>query len=185
MNKKSALGMVSVIVLGAMGSGLWELVKPLLGWGWTGVLTIATLGLDSLRDGIYASAPAYIENGFVVGLTLICSLILIVGAMILASIQGLRNPPGHFAVSVFFPLLISMAFALTMLGLRSVYVVQLAKYATTLEVIASPHVSDLDLKKWKADYVRIKNRTEYLAYIEKLRRVIVDAGQQAPVREFF
>lgn len=49
------LAILGTIVLGALGSGLWEvLVKPGLAWAGGAVLTISTLGLDSLRDQIYA-----------------------------------------------------------------------------------------------------------------------------------
>ena len=49
------LAILATIILGALGSGLWDMIfKPTLAWAVGTVLTISTLGLDSLRDEIYA-----------------------------------------------------------------------------------------------------------------------------------
>jgi hypothetical protein len=48
------LAVIGALILGALGSGLWELLfKPLLFWVSTLFLNIATLGINSLRDGLY------------------------------------------------------------------------------------------------------------------------------------
>ena len=90
MNKKTTLTMIGVVVLGALGSGLWELVKPLLGWSWSGLLTIATLGLDSLRDGIYADAASSVGRpiGLRLAVQLLAALILVTGVAIIGYIKA-------------------------------------------------------------------------------------------------
>ncbi len=48
---------VVTIVLGALGSGLWELVvRPVYAFVSTIALNVITLGLDSLRNGLYEEA---------------------------------------------------------------------------------------------------------------------------------
>jgi hypothetical protein len=59
---QNILRTLGVIIFGALGSGLWELSKPLLGSAVNGVLTVATLGMGSLRDGIYTAASGSVAS---------------------------------------------------------------------------------------------------------------------------
>jgi len=55
--KKTVLGVLATIVLGAVGSGLWELFfKPLGQTIGEGILTAATLGSSAIKDTIYREA---------------------------------------------------------------------------------------------------------------------------------
>lgn len=55
--KKITLGILATIVLGALGSGLWELaLKPGGYWIWHGLLTAATFGSKALKDQVYMEA---------------------------------------------------------------------------------------------------------------------------------
>jgi 4-hydroxybenzoate polyprenyltransferase len=54
---KKLLWLLGMILIGALGSGLWEgFLKQSLMWVGTFILDIATLGLNSLRDGMYLDA---------------------------------------------------------------------------------------------------------------------------------
>jgi hypothetical protein len=49
-------GAVLTVVLGAIGSGVWErLLSPAWAWVVRGALTVITLGIDSASDAIYAT----------------------------------------------------------------------------------------------------------------------------------
>src|SRR5260370_37201259 len=51
---KWALAILGTILLGALGSGLWDAIfRPLLPWLGELLLNVGTLGLEQLRDGIY------------------------------------------------------------------------------------------------------------------------------------
>jgi hypothetical protein len=67
------LTVVGALVLGALGSGLWELLfKPLLAWITTLFLNIATLGINSLRDDLYAEiAKGIYDRSGLLGLSLL------------------------------------------------------------------------------------------------------------------
>lgn len=55
--EKIALGLVGSVLLGGIGSGVWELaLKPLGQWCGRLALTGATLGSNSVRDSIYREA---------------------------------------------------------------------------------------------------------------------------------
>jgi hypothetical protein len=55
--KKVALGFIASILLGGVGSGVWEVgLKPLGQWLGRLLLTAATLGSNSVKDSIYREA---------------------------------------------------------------------------------------------------------------------------------
>ncbi|MGB8479205.1 MAG: hypothetical protein WCE63_10225 [Acidobacteriaceae bacterium] len=55
--KKLILWSIGSLILGALGSGLWELaLKPGGQWIAKAILTVATLGSISLKDGVYRQA---------------------------------------------------------------------------------------------------------------------------------
>lgn len=57
------MGLTATILLGALGSGLWELaLKPLGRWLGKSLLTVATLGSNSVRDDIYREAAKGIHE---------------------------------------------------------------------------------------------------------------------------
>lgn len=187
MNKKTLVSTIGVITLGALGSGLWELVKPFLAWGWSGLLTIATLGMDSLRDGIYADAASVIgkPTGLAVATQGLSVLILFTGVAIISYIRISFRPAPHFIAKVYFGTLFVAAIAFTVAVNRSSYVTQLAAYNAKLEVIATPYFSDTQMNELRAEYVQIDNRAAYLAHIAKLQKAIEAGGKKVQIREFF
>ena len=55
------LGIIGTIFLGALGSGLWELLKPIFVGTGEVLVSIVTLGLTNLRDGFYSNAEREID----------------------------------------------------------------------------------------------------------------------------
>jgi hypothetical protein len=52
---KFILGVVGAIALGALGSGLWNiLLEPLFAWVGRGLINVFTFGISSIRDSFYA-----------------------------------------------------------------------------------------------------------------------------------
>ena len=79
MNEKKIpliFGILGAILIGAIGSGLWNIVlEPALSWLGKSLFTIATLGLNSARDAIYADiARGYHESP---SLILLCLVLLV------------------------------------------------------------------------------------------------------------
>src|SRR4051794_11362648 len=51
---KWIVGIIGTIVLGALGSGLWDLcLRDFFVWSGHGILTLITLGIGSVRDSNY------------------------------------------------------------------------------------------------------------------------------------
>ena len=63
----AVLTLIGALIVGVLGNALWELLfKPVLLWISTFILTIVTLGIDSLRDNLYAEMAKglYERSGF-------------------------------------------------------------------------------------------------------------------------
>jgi hypothetical protein len=71
--KKWVLGIALTIILGALGSGLWELaLRPFSQWAGKAVLTAATLGSSAVKDRTYReAAKGFHEAGALETLTLL------------------------------------------------------------------------------------------------------------------
>ena len=187
MNRKLIGSTLGVIVLGALGSGLWELAKPLLGWGWAALVGLSTLGLSSLRDGLYSQAALTMGRPIGIGTAMqsLSAIMLLIGSMILRGIAAagpLDSKRFLRQVSLF---LLFGATTMTVASARNAYVLRLAVFYEKLEVVAAPLISDLELKQHRAQFVRVTNRADYLAIIDSLSSRIEHAGQKPPTQELF
>jgi len=53
-NKKATLGVIAALLVGGLGNGVWEyLLKPAFAWSISGIVNIATLGVQSFKDDLY------------------------------------------------------------------------------------------------------------------------------------
>jgi hypothetical protein len=91
--KKVALGSLGTLVLGAFGSGLWELAfRPLGQWLGNGVLTAATLGSSFLRDQVYVeAAKGHHEASALQSSQILCFLFLMLCAALIGAALGIRS----------------------------------------------------------------------------------------------
>jgi len=186
MSKKTVLGAVAAVLLGALGSGFWELAKPVLGWGWLGLLTVATLGLDSLRDGMYADAARNVglRATVLTRIQALAGLMLTTAALILLYIRA-AFPHSSARARAILWLLMAGVVTMTVGAARGTYIEGLANYATRLTVIVAPYVSEADLKKYHSELAQVSSRVQYLRVVEELRAVIRRNGPEPPARDFF
>jgi len=187
MDRKKTTVWLGVIILGALGNALWELAKPLLGWAWSAGLTIATLGVDSLRDGMYADAGHSLGiSGPAASLApaLLGAIAGIAGMIILSVKYYSRGGSSLFA---FPPLLLLtiMALSSTVFTLRNAYVEGLKNHYARLIIIGAPFIEPLDAKKLDSEFIRLENRDQYIKIIGKLHMILRENGIEPPLREFF
>lgn len=58
---KAILGVIAALIIGGLGNGVWEYVlEPAFNWSLTGILNIATLGVQTFKDELYRE----ISKGF-------------------------------------------------------------------------------------------------------------------------
>lgn len=187
LNKRLIFSTLGAIILGVLSSGIYELVKPLFGQSWSGVLTVATFGLDSLRDGIYADAAHVFESplGLGVAVQTMAGVVMITGVAIISYIRATAAQPAPFTARLTYLLLFFGAITMFITASRTTYVNRLARHHSQLETMAAPYISDLELKKLRSDFVQVNDRRLYLQQIEKLQKVISDNHGYPPYQYFF
>lgn len=53
-SKKAIFGVIAALIVGGLGNGVWEYVlEPAFKWSLSGILNIATLGVQSYKDALY------------------------------------------------------------------------------------------------------------------------------------
>lgn len=73
---KWTFGIVGTVILGAIGSGVWRLLlEPFSLWIGKALFTVATLGLESLRNGVYAEVAKGLHES--PSLSVFCLLLLL------------------------------------------------------------------------------------------------------------
>lgn len=204
--KRKFLAIGGALLIGALGSGLWELLKPLLGWLASASLDIVTLGLESLRDGLYADAAAQ-ESERVSGMIL--SLLSgVMGGLLLA----ILIPPKSFlpketekpedetieASSAYtdslkaktfllkrykFIATVVLAFMLTTHALimqRTIYVNHVASNFNRMCIIISPYLSQQQDALYHSKFAQIQTRAEYIKLMDEIHKIAIQNRSYIP-----
>ena len=173
-------------MLGALGSGVWELIRPLFLWAYIAILNIATLGLDSLKDGVYQGASSdqhfySILASYHLSVFLAC----FTAYSVVVYIRIALRPKTNFVLRAI-PLTLIFVMTISMVqAVRIIYIMGLASYNEKLEVLVTPYITDSDLKKFRAEYKKIINKKQYLEHVDKLIVVLKTNGEKTPDRPFF
>jgi hypothetical protein len=187
MNTNKILSIVGVIVLGALGSGLWDLTKPFLGWLFSAAISISTLGLDSLRDGMYAQAASMLGRAVGLGVAMLnlLSFLCLIAVQTTQTFvtSGTLRRTRHLTI---YQALFGAAFiGFFISGLRLSYVTQLSNHYERLETIAAPHMNEDELKRTRAELAQVQGREDFLKVVQSLSERIATSGGKPPTRSFF
>lgn len=195
---RKILLVLGTITLGALGSGLWEaFLKPSAYWVVTLTLDLATLGLTTLRDGMYADAAkgSYERASFTV---LLLSLSMWGGVM--GGLAGFIAAPSFFAKRRFsngqrprnrvilllrnHVVVLAALFALSLLAAVQVgrvgYVIRAANYADQLQQIVAPYVTPAERLRYSSKFAQVTTRQEYVSLIEELKLVAQKNAAKVP-----
>ncbi|MEM8496379.1 MAG: hypothetical protein AAF542_00055 [Pseudomonadota bacterium] len=190
--KQKIIGAVLAIVFGALGSGLWELVNPYLGAAMDWSLSIATLGMQSLTDDLYYRAAQSIESptSIKAGINLLIMLsCLTLGVIIQVYLKVVYRSKDLFDISKALLLwsygLITLACIYIVSHERTTYIIDLARYRYSLEVMARPYITEQQVFQLRASHIQVKTREEFIESIGKLQKIIKDAGGDYRERDFF
>jgi hypothetical protein len=197
--KKVVFGVVATVILGAVGSGIWELVfSPSVTWIGRGLLTLVTLGLDSVSDAIYVDvAKGHHERSslavysFVAAVVLFAPLFIAQGPLlrpkIRESIQG-KKPEELEAMHkrlrrVFIYLLLTMTLlgaAIFVRSLMHAYTNNAVTYFNQSLTIVLPYVSPDEERRLRSEFARVSSKKEFEQLIKKLRDRAASNGIQLP-----
>lgn len=202
-----ALGVVGVILLGAVGSGLWETVfGPLLVGLRNRALDFTTLGLSSLKDTAYAQVAsafyrqqadptqiptALILIGTVVALYLVWSMVVkAAGDTMALSARHLGTEAERIMASFvwtrrvysFLVLLLGILAFIVYLGLtiQQSYVNSAASHFRQVLAIAAPLLTDQEEEELEGRFAQLRTREEYLELIGEVERLAKDHDQVVP-----
>jgi hypothetical protein len=180
--------LVVTLVLGALGSGLWELAfRPFLAYLGTAALDVVTLGLESLRNGLYEEAArGQYER--------VSIAILSAGAGIMAGIttvvlflpafrrkvqkereSGTSGKPFRAALVLLFATTMAL-----LLFQRIAYVNRAANYYEQLATIAAPYLTETQRLQVRSQFAQVTTRAQYVALIEQLRTAALSNRAHAP-----
>ena len=184
MNKQTVLNTAGVIIVGALGSALWDFSKPALAWLWKSAVSISSLGIQSLTDGLYAKAAGLVIQTFGVSYivqAVACVVFLVAGALMHAMSIDASAYRRSFARAYMFLFLVGTIVMLLQL-LRTTYSMSLARDYVRLEVAIAPHISDLEQRKFRASMSRVTGQAAFEKLIADMSSRAVAAGETLPTK---
>jgi hypothetical protein len=192
--KKAALGIGAAILLGGLGSGLWDLaLKPGGQWFGHALFTLVTLGSKVLKDRVYLDAAkgqhedAAIFTLLMLGAYGSLGLGMIAGRVSLVLGDTKRNPPETEAVQMSnfmvrlgnarttaLVVLLFLAFLLSLQIMVETKVEVANQAYTRFEqrlVICQPYLSERETQIFKSRFAALQSRDEYIGIMEDLKHV--------------
>jgi hypothetical protein len=193
LTKKNLLWLAGTLLLGALGSGLWEAaVKPSMLWFGTLMLDVATLGLSSLRDGMYLDvAKGTYERAGVMLLAMATGILcgFLTAPIAVGRILRKRDEDGrpNSATARILSknwLLATFALAFTMIFFvsffRISYIVRASNYADQLARVTAPYVSERDRLMIQSELAQVETREDYVRLVYKLRKIASENDASVP-----
>lgn len=178
--RKVVVAVGATIVLGAVGSGVWELVfSPSVSWLGRNLLTLVTLGLDSVSDAIYTDvAKGHHEQPSLAVYTFVATVVLFLP--IVLALRSLLNPrirrslrdkePEQLAAlqkrvgSMLIWLLLTMTFLGTAIYVRALmhsYTNAAITYFNQSLTIVLPYISPEEERRLRSEFARISSKRDY------------------------
>jgi hypothetical protein len=183
---KIILGAVATILLGAIGSGVWDrLLSPGLKILGNLVTTILSSISDKYSDSIYTRASSIITYSQVDKAAVLLMLILIVWLLIYAVNSQKENhiiEPFHTGISRSFQgwqgiiscgaLLIFLIFMIS----TDSTINEIKKYSTTNMEIIRPYVGEKEYLTIRSNYLQMKNERDFKKFLDHLYRDASEAS---------
>jgi hypothetical protein len=203
MNRKKKLewflGILGVIILGALGSGLWNVVFAPLGSALTrGFLSLVTLGVEAAKDSVYDKAAiGFSEKTSQEVVAVFVEMIMSIPVVIAVAewrIRCYKKPTladvtlaGNAASSSRRRRRIENALIVLMFLVASVFFVQClltfytnsvtGNFHRTLAVVA-PHISSEQRVYYAARFARVHTRKEFVALFAELNALAEQNGEK-------
>lgn len=176
MKKQTILGILGTLVLGALGSGLWELIKPGISFLGSAALTVISLGFDSVVNDIYsrvgrANLPA----------TWVKATALLILALMLYAITGIQTLRAANLVRtsqasrryVLNSLIFALIAAFVIIGAaRHAYVAKNRTYFDYLARASAPYMSIDQRLVIDSRLALVTNRADYESLVTELKQTL-------------
>jgi hypothetical protein len=201
--KKVVFTIVGTLILGAIGSGLWErLFDPAYVWIRDGILNLATFGIRSLKNemyqnvarGIHQEAAIFVmmmATASIATLAISIGLIILVGGRrrLVSSADDFSSKKKGRLVSIVDRLFNSRAMAILVIlyavmiffvGYRINYCDLAIIHYNQVRAIIKPLVAVGAVDVFDAEFAQITSSEEYKRLIQKMERIAQDRGQRVP-----
>lgn len=189
---KKLAWLMSTLLIGALGSGLWEAVlKPSMLWFGTFALDVATLGLNSLRDSMYLEvAKGTCERAALATYSMITGAAcgLLIGTVLIAyqrrkKKETKKNEQYGKDTKALWPVVTVTLMFVTIIFFQSYRVSYISRAASHVEqmiAIVSPYLSPEQLSIYRSKFALVSNRGEYISLVTELHRIAQDNSVKAP-----
>jgi hypothetical protein len=182
---KRLIPIVGALGLAIIGSALWEaLRKPIIFASFV-MLKLVTLGIDSFRDSIYADAAAQIpERASSLLLALTTGIVTGVSVTIIIEYRKrtsraneqlsplLSSISRKQGIAMYQFYLIAVLLGLFIVSNRQIYVIRVSAYANQLQQIAAPFLNEDQILVYSSSFAQSQTRSDYVALVDDLRKVI-------------
>jgi hypothetical protein len=197
---KWPFALLGTILLGAIGSGVWDLVfKPSFSWLAEALLNIATLGLTTIRDQMYAGiAKGTYERAAVYIFAMLTGAVAAVfTALITALFFATRLPtiPSDSAIlsraqwqkiTLALTLFSGLAIGFQLITCaRVVYVVRAANNIEQLQRVVAPFIDEEQRLLFASRAAQISSREEYEKIVDDLSFVAKKNNARVPTFDIY
>lgn len=164
------------LILGALGSGLWEIaVKPIFSLLMTLALNVVTLGLESLRNDMYADVARGFHEApslMLLGITITGSVGFLAGYLF----GGWYFPKtkGGNGSGLLFSLKLIILFGVILIFFilfRSTYINRAITHYEQMTAIVAPYITEHEKIDIKSKFAQIKTKDDYVRIINRLTQV--------------
>ena len=185
INKKHVIYVIGTIILGAMGSGLWDLaIKPSLLFITDFFVDVVLGAFQGVQNSIYEDIASL--NREITGRLLLSfgmgSLMGIVSVLVARVFRGKRerqkgSPPSKFYVALFG--LFVFVFSIFTVAQTS-YVIGKQDNYLQLKRIVSPYLTEVERLKIDSEFSLVGSIEEYSRLMEKMRDIATENNITVP-----
>lgn len=193
---KLLLWLSGTLVIGALGSGLWEVAfKPGLYWLGNALLDIGTLGLTSLRDGIYeeiarGSYERASEKTFSILVGIFAGMPITAITIALLSSRKAEGPPSRLMgllryQRVIILLGVALSAFLIIQSARLIYINRAANHLEQLQRIVAPYVPPEQGIVYASRASQLHTRQQYVELLDELTEVAKKNNAYVPTFDIY
>jgi hypothetical protein len=197
---KFVLGIIGAIVLGALGSGLWNVfLGPLFSIAYNSILTIATFGISAIKNNSYIAIAKGLHEQPSLEWLLIFSTGMIAIPLAIMSFALFLTPllnriskkieEKEKAKGIEYSTKMVVIFSLIAILISSWFMIVYALFAyenkavthfTQCFTICKPYIDTKEEKTIQASFSKIKNREDYVRVLKVLQEIATRNGDEIP-----
>lgn len=175
---------LGAILLGCLGSALWDLIKPVGSSVFDGALSLTTLGISTLVDGVYARVGAMKPNAdlmamffWVVGFVSSMSGATILVAKRKFLLAGRQVGRMLLVASI----LLSLLGGMFLYGhIVNTYVSQASQYLLRCSAILAPYLNEQTRLELTAEFYKIQTKRDFADIVDKMHHIGRENGAELP-----